>query len=268
MNHVTHCALRLGDNLQHLHFLRKLAHKYPRDHFTHYAHRAYLPNLIEVIADVDNIRLGDLDEACKPGRHYWDAEPVTPSFNAWKNAFGFWEIAENGNDYVAFYVDFFDHLAHKMGLENPIQRAADFLFDYPALAPKRTTEYDFLFVNSEPQSGQALGFQKSHLDRIAHDLHAAGHAVITTEQTHNPQIPFTREFGATVTHVGVISNQCKNIIAVSTGPSWPTFNVWNEKTVDFRALIIDNERVDIIPNTVHVKNAAQLRTALQAKGFL
>ena len=42
--HTTHCALRLGDNLAHLHFLRKLAAAYPADYV--YAYR-YAKHLLE-----------------------------------------------------------------------------------------------------------------------------------------------------------------------------------------------------------------------------
>ena len=270
MNFNTHCALRLGDNLQHLQFLRKMAHKYPQHHFTHYAHRAYLPQLIEVIADLRNIQLADLDEAAKPNANYWEAEPADVlSVNVWKNADGQWERAENRNDYVGYYLDFFSGLALGWGLESPMRDARDFLFDYPALAPSvSNSRFDFMVINSPPKSGQAQGMNIGELNRLAELLHENGHRVLTVEPTGAAAIPSTRPLGLTVSQIGALSNSVDNLIAVSTGPSWPTFNVWNSDTINFRALIIERERVDILPDTLHCKTVADVRAALIEKGFI
>jgi hypothetical protein len=55
---------------------------------------------------------------------------------------------------------------------------------------------------------------------------------------------------------------------VSTGPSWPTFNIYNQATVELRIIMLDNEKINIAPNTVHVSNEDQIWEVLKAKKLL
>jgi len=53
---------------------------------------------------------------------------------------------------------------------------------------------------------------------------------------------------------------------VSTGPSWPTLNIW---TADlFRVVLIDNERLGLTSNTHHCRTARDAMRALKTAGFL
>ena len=55
---------------------------------------------------------------------------------------------------------------------------------------------------------------------------------------------------------------------VSTGPSWPTFNIWNRKTVELRVIINGREKVDLDPEAIHANNVDGVRSVLNAKGLL
>lgn len=250
----THCALRLGDNLAHLHLLRALAQHRTGYQFVHWAHRHYLPQLIEVVADLPNITLHDL--------RYQPKGIV--SHDAWKNAGGYWEQHPQRNDYAAFYLEFYEQFAARLGLHSPFSKADDLLFNYPALLDYKSDPFDFLVVNSPPQSGQWMAYELEALDQLARDLFCQGHTVATTRPLRG--IPCT--IPNTVTGVGGISIQARHIIAVSTGPSWPTFNVWNVQTCALRIILIDRERIEIAPNTHHCKHVATARSILTDKGLL
>jgi hypothetical protein len=251
----THCDWNLGDHLVHLHYLRKQTVAYPDIHFVHAANYDFLPQMIEVVADVPNISLIDI------------AYKSADSQDAWKNRDDYFVGHGKWADYAAFYIEFFDYLSKKLGLESPIHTPQDFLFDYPAIQKKRYPNFDFLVINSPPKSGQFLGYSANDFDGLIGKLLARGYSVITTApSTHNT--PCTQKSGLSVTAIGSLSLGCKYIVGVSTGPSWPTFNIWNTDSVQLRVLLLDRERVLIAPNTEHAKTIGDLRTILSDRGLI
>ena len=255
MKVTTFSDVRLGDNLAHLHFLRKVAQANPDVTFEHAAHLCYLPQLIDVVADLPNIVLRDV--------RYIEKKRA---INSWKNAGRFWERHELRNDYGAFMVAFFDKLAAEMGVANPIKTPADLLFDYPAIKDTAAEPFDFLVVNSEPMSGQWRSMDIGDVDQLAIDL-SLRHKVVTTRPVR-PFIPCTQRTNVSVTGIGGISRFCKCVVMISTGPSWITFNVWNQKTVKLRIVFLEEERVELSPNT-HTTNRVEVaRELLREKCLL
>jgi len=235
--YVTHCALRLGDNLAHLHFIRHLALLHPEDRFVHYAHAPYLFQLKDVVRDLRNVVLMDLDT--NGHGDYWRMVPNGGgSIDAWKNAGGFWINHPLKNYYAEFFIEFFHHLSARMGLESPFTKTEDLLFDYPCLHDPSDNAtcapFDFLVINSNPMSGQASGFLPVEMSSL----------------------------------IGRLSQSCKYILMVSTGPSWPTFNVWNVDSVKKRVVIIDSEIIGLSKNTEQVRTVHQARLALVTAGIL
>ena len=258
MTFNTHCDLRLGDNLAHLHWLRKMAQVYPEHRFVNAAHLCYLNQLQEVVWDLPNLRL--IPTEYKPG----------DSIDVWKNAGGYWETHLLKNDYGRFYICFFRMIAEKMGLESPLNEPSDLLFDYPAiLKPKAVSEpFDCLVINSAPQSGQWKKYNEANMNAMIAVL-ARQMKVITTAKTpfdlactNDPRLTYT------VTSIGSLSLHCKYIVMVSTGPSWPTFNIWNKETIKRRVILIDSENVNIAPNTVSCDNCMDAIKMLQLEGIL
>ncbi len=247
----THNAYHLGDNLVHLHFLRKVALANPNRQFIHAAQWQYLSQLRDLILGVPNLGLADFNYMTPPD-----------SIDAWRGANGFWYQSEIRNDFVRFHVEqWFPHLADRMKVENPIKCAKDMLFDYPAIqrnscGPER---YDVLVINSPPASGQFSRYDEQVLNEIAQKMYRNGLSVCSS----CPQRAYI-----SVTQFGFLSLNCHTILMVSTGPSWPTFNVWNQDTVKHRIILLDPERVNLSPNTTHCATIDEAAEVLKGIGLL
>ena len=70
-------------------------------------------------------------------------------------------------------------------------------------------------------------------------------------------------YGLSVTDIGKISQNCHTILMVSTGPSWPTFNIFNQESVKLRIILLDSERVNLSPNTIHCDSIRGAEFALK-----
>jgi hypothetical protein len=252
----TFCAYRLGDNLAHLHFLRALAKQHPEILFTHACHLCYMDQLSEVVWDLPNLRLIPLE--------YKPAESV----DVWKNAAGFWESHLLKNNYGRFYCAFFHHLAELFGLESPLKEPGDLLFDYPAIRKeqKLCDPFDVLVINSRPLSNQWSRYSEPEMTSLISCL-ARKLSVITT-QPSRLGVPCAADKHLTVTSIGTLSLSCKYIVGASTGPSWPTFNIWNKETVKRRVILLDNEDVNIAPNTVCCKTVGDAKKMLELEGVI
>ena len=270
---TTHCALRLGDNLAHVHFLRKLAEANPGHLFEHHLQGEYIRELEALTLDRP-IKLVPLPAVDHAGR--WLVKPRVTSIDAWKNTGGRYEYADPAtrNNYARFVLDWFQILARRMGLRSPLSTSRDLLFDYPALHDDGKNDealkpLDFLVINARPLSGQAFEYHPEEMHRLILDLLARGYSVIATNRGA-PGCGYlaTEDWGWTVTQIGKISQKCRRILMVSTGPSWPTFNMWNRKTVELRVIINGIETVDLDPGAIHVRHVSDMRSVLRAKELL
>lgn len=254
-------ALHLGDNLVHLHFLRGLAKKYPEIHFTHGAPDQHLSQLAPLAWDLGNLEITSI--------------ALTPqgALNAWRGAEGHWYGHPNRNDFADYHLDWFRKLANRMGLDSPFWQRSDLLFDYPALQNKKTEAtakkggWDFLIINSPPQSGQFSGYDPQAFYNLIGELKKK-HDVITTLPSGHPDVFDTYRFGADITSIGRTSQLARCIIAVATGPIWTTFNVWNKDTVKLRVILLDHERIELAPNTVHARSVGEVAPILRERGLL
>lgn len=271
MLHQTHCDFHLGDNLVHLHFLRKQAIANPRDTFFHYVHECHLEQLREAIEDLPNISLYSLD--VRP----------SSSIDAWKNAGagtpsgGYFEKSWMKEDFCAFHIAWFGHLAQQMGLRPVFEKPTDFLFDYPAIQKNvvdRLPEHcasspTILFVNSRPCSGQCMAYDSvDYFDPLIVEL-AFKNSLMVTQPSKVPNIPCTMHTEMTISEIGALSLRCQYVIGVATGPLWPTFNIWNQQSVQRRIVMLGNgERLNLGANITQVSNREEMREALVREGLL
>lgn len=267
---ATFNAYHLGDQLLTLHYLRAQAKAHPEIHFTHAARAEYLPQLAPLTADLPNLTLSDLNSSTSTS-----PLQLAPSVDAWLGASGWFYAQPDRHDFVAIYLRHFTNLSERLGLTSPFTTARDLLFDYPALAPTNPAPRyrgitGVLVVNSEPQSGQFQGYSYAGFEHIIGLLIAAGRIVYTTRQSTHREAICTRLLGASVTDIGRHStDHLTAIIGVPTGPLWPTFNIWSAHTVKRRILLLDTERVDILPeSTVHANHLSLVPELLQTHGLL
>jgi len=265
--HYSFNAFHLGDNLAHLHFLRKLALANPQHQFIHFVHECHIAQLLPVVEDIPTIELLNIES--KQGRkaadgQFVDANNTCRARNVWKNAGGFWENHTFRNDYTNFYIRWFQKLAAEMGLLSPIMHPANMLFDYPKLLEPAwpTAGFDYMVINSRPCSGQFLAYNHvNYFDPLIVKLRALGNSVVVTQDSRasfasGAVCTASVTNPLTLTQIGNLSMRCKNIIAVATGPLWPCVNVWSnpEKLI----ICLDCGEQNIAPGAVYCRSLAEI----------
>lgn len=296
MTHHTFCKFHLGDNLIVLNFLRRLAARYPEHRFVHAVKSGWLPQLREVVKDLPAISLLPLEQSPAGAIHAWSGagRPL------WCLPFGgFRDQHSDKFNWSRFHIDWLRHLAGQMGLESPIAKPEDLLFDYPAIREPVMPDWkcDVLVINARPGSGQLKAYQNASswkhrfwqrfgkggvevhpedefLTPVIARLIAAGHNVVTTQPYRPPAgasptiPPCTANHGLSVTGIGNLSLRCKYIVMVATGPMWPTLNVWNVDTVKLRAILLDVERLNLPGNMSYASTVADVNQMLQREGLV
>lgn len=307
--HYSFCTFHLGDNIIHLNFLRALSKKYPELKFVHAVMACHLKQLLEVVEDLPNIELADYETDT---RFLADDAQANPIRNVWKAAFDYWPGHRLRNDWSGFYLEYFKMLAAEMDLECPFNEPKDLLFDYPNLnkipnvvnhrgepiptIAEQEFAFDFLAVNSQPCSGQLRCFDRiEYLDPLIQALCDAGKSVLVTRPTTvvgkirmNPEVlpsgqpsqygqlskPMcTHDIGLTISGIGAISRRCRHHIMVSTGPSWPTFNVCNEAArrsaetpLRHRIVLLEHEQLNL-PGITQMANLEQVMAFGRQEGW-
>ena len=242
----TYMEWHLGDNLIHLHFLRKLSEKYPELRFRHALRQAYISQCQEVVQDLPTIELVPLVEG-----------QVPTGINAWKGADGFFFAHPKKLEFGTLYLDLFRKLAGQMGLSSPFKSADDLLFDYPAIANKNiAARYDVLLINSRPLSEQFKSYREEDFFQLAHALQARGLTLISTEKI--PGFDCTQEMHYSVTDIANISLSVRYFIAVCTGAMWPSMNVFNQEKHAFKIILNDHESIDFGKNVVMCRHSSDL----------
>jgi hypothetical protein len=238
----------LGDNLIHLHFLRKLSEKYPELEFQHALNPAYIGQCAEVTEDNSKIILTPL----LPGQN-------PEGLDGWKGAGGFFFSHEKKYQFGALYLDLFAKLSKDMGLSTPFKTTSDLLFDYPAIVKKQPAgRYDVLLINSKPLSEQFKTYNENDFIDLARTLRNKGLSVITSQKMD--EFDCTLDTQCSVTDIASLSLRAKYFIAVCTGSMWPSINVFNQDTHQFKIILNDHEIVDIGKNITMCTDSRLLKS--------
>ena len=246
--------VNIGDNFEQLHFLRRLVAKYPDLQCTQYIKPEVLPHVGEVIEDTPQIAVKHVDERPNDATNSWLAcDDFIHKFPG-KNA-----------DHVRYMLAWFQHLAHKVGLESPHSKPEDLLFDYPALLKPTLTDYDILFINSAPLSGQLRSYNSNAFNALAHEL-ASKNRIITTDKCDG--LPCTRDFNLTLTGIGSLSRHVHSVIGVATGPLWPTLNIWNHNRLKLRIIMVDHEQLRYDASCKHASSIDQARSIVKEANLI
>jgi hypothetical protein len=244
----TFCDWHLGDNLIHLNFFRRLAVANENSNFIHAAPAEQVWQLKKVVSDLGNCRVVD----SRSGDGWIDS---------WKNADNFFTGHPLMGKFTAFHIEHFNRLSGKLGFESPIKCSADMIFDYPALWEEAWSgrEYDYLFVNSRPMSGQLCSYKEGFFGSVIDELVQHGKRVAVTQDDGHKGTVCTKPLS--VSEVGNLSIRCANIIGVATGPIWTTFNVRSKPKL--RIVCLDNnEQLDLTSDIIQCQNISQVRAAI------
>jgi len=230
----TYNEYHLGDNLVHLHYLRKVCEQNPDLEFTHHCNPA-LHFQLEPLVEFMPITLDGL--SIPPG-----------AINCWIGRDNFFYNHPLRENWVTFHICWFDYLSDLLEVANPIACKEDFWFDYPGLKVLPPMNYDYLVINSPPASGQLPDYSPDFFNNMVRNLCNEGKKVITT--AHTGMAECTLDHGITVTGIGALSKGAKHIIGVATGPMWTTFNVYNAQTVKSRTFYCAHQTVNLTNNTI------------------
>ena len=257
----------IGDHIQYLNFIRRVAKAMPDREFIHYARWDYLKELRDVIEDLPNIKLAELGHMLP-----------TDAQNVWMGHENYWYDSPKQDDFVAFHLDWFEHLAKRLGVKNYTCEPRDLLFDYPKIlkplhgACLPPTPFDVLVISSAPASGQFQGYNHFALINLAARMADKGlKVVITTELPKHIKNAYSTVAPGrylSITQIGHLSLHCHTIVGVSTGPDWPTHNIWNLDSVKQRILMLDKQRVWLSPNTTHCESVPAVEALLTERGLL
>jgi hypothetical protein len=270
--HITYEDHHLGDNLVFLHLLRSLAKANQSRVFYHFTHSSHLPQLNEVIQDLDNVVLFSFES------DQWE-ENKRRAINVWKNVGGtgkndgFWERSPNRWNWSAFTLEHHHHIAGRMRLRSPMTVRENLLFDYPALNPHNiggSYFYDFLFVNGEPCSGQFSPMKKhgsGYLDDFIKKI-AKRFSVITTDPVAG--VECTRDRKESITDIGRLSLMCRNHIMIATGPMWATLNTTNHhhSAGRKRIVLLDNGEDLNMPGITQRASLAEVEKIAKQEGWI
>lgn len=172
------------------------------------------------------------------------------SIDSWIGRDSFHQLHGGWNEYDTFYVDFFADLAKRVGVESPIKSREDMLFDSPAILEKEIPEEPFvwLVINAKPQSGQ-WDYDPMLFMRLVQTFQNRRQRVITTHPSGIFNVPATVNMRLPVAAVAKLSTRVRYILAIDTGPTGSTFNIWNK---DVKRFILHKTNHFSHPNTVAV----------------
>jgi len=251
----THNALRLGDNLIQLNFLRRLCLQNPDLEITHY----YNPGLCK-FEEIDALRSDiSLRLRIRP-----ISEAPADSIDSWRNTGGYWERHPDKLNFAQFHLCWFEELASRMCVKNPIRKVEDLLFDYWALDSfiPMAPECDIVVINSPGLSGQFTNFNPDDFRNLVSKLVSKGHRVISTVDTGLCPAFDNKN----VTWIGATAAKAKAVVGTSTGPSWPCLNVHNKDA--FHLLCADTETVIFTQRGQMARSAFHALYILEEEGLL
>lgn len=255
----------LGDCFWHCLFMRKLAIQQPDDTFVLFCKSHYVQELTDVVRDVGNVLITQLDS------------PPNGSIPCWIGPFH--RDHQLRNDIVGFLIKWFDHLALLSGVTNPIRSRRDLICDYPRIFEARRYVleyrprlYDWMVINSQPMSGQFAHDHGSMVELVASMLKRNPMLrVVTTVPTGISGVDCTQSsfpIKLTVTEIGALSTRCENLIAVATGPIWPTFNIWNQRRFKHRLILLNEITINYGDDLPHFGSVAAASQYLQGQGVI
>lgn len=247
-----HNRYHLGDCLQSLHLLRALAKQNDQTPFVFFTHACNLPQLREVVADLQNIILAPFEtELWRQHEH--------ESIDLWKNRNDEWVNSWSRWNWSEHMITHHMGSAARMGLHfDGSLHPTRLLLDYPALDnPKAGNfEYDFLIGDSAPSSGQYLEWA----DHSKEPMRPLIQALLDQRKWKILLTSEAKELGKTISEIGRVSQECRHHIMVANAPFFCTLNTTNHHHHEGRkriALLDGPEQLNM-PHILQMGSVAQV----------
>jgi len=212
-----HNAMRLGDGIFFIQYLRRLCELYPNYIFWFYIN-SKLSNFYELEKHIGKYA----------GRIILSELSVRKgiSIDCWIGDNRFYYTHANREILNEFYYHYFEMLSKKIGVQNPIQK--DWKFEHENIIDSNKFEYDILVINSRAMSGQAAYNKLDILNFV--NKHRDSHRIITTDRIEG--FPCTRDHNLSTLEIGILSTKCKYIIGYNTSPIIACLNEFTLKNCE------------------------------------
>jgi hypothetical protein len=217
-----HNNLHLGDCVETLHYLINVVENNEIT-FNFACVPNYHSQLNEMIRDYsDKIKLVS------------NAQLAQDSIETWVAGYGdYGELNTKSvelNGYLDQATSFLLHwirISQIIGVKCPFITKTDLIYNQKVLSEDclHKQNYDYLFINSVPMSGQCNSFSDYESINFIKRILNKNKTVITTRKIGD--IPCTLDHGLSIVEIGKLAKNVKNVVAVNTGPLHLCMNKWS-----------------------------------------
>lgn len=253
VNFASQCGL--GDCLLHAHWMRAAMKANPGVRFGFFVREEILGEIWDALHGVDRV-LAPLQHA--------PSDSIVVPLHAADMPHGM-----DLTDFVGCKVWQYQRISEVAGLRPALLGRNEWLMDCPEiLRPSILThDFDVLVINAEPRSGQWMGYYPADLGSLVADLRKKCR-VVTTHKAPGVDCLVTDHYALSVAQIGNLSLHCRAVVAVATGPIWPTFNIFNRDRNLLRVVLIDRERLDFGLPVEHCATVERAKEVLASNGFI
>jgi hypothetical protein len=169
----------------------------------------------------------------------------------------------NQEDIIFYLQTWFNNYGGFCGMPCPVyHERKDMLWDAELFedADVRECDYDVLLINSQPTSGQCLGYSQEEVDELGAELRRAGNYVLFAQ--YDGVCPYT------LAELGKLSWGARLIIGTANGPLWPCYNsrtMEKDRIVFLSPMYLD---YGLPGRTLHANTASEAREHCKTLNYL
>lgn len=242
------CNAHLGDAVWAAIMLRHIGGQH-----TFYMPRPYMRCISECLEGTE-VEVKDMADAPPDARSTWIACGRYEGSGVRYN---------HQTDLVEFLMQFGNAMARENGIAQTMFRLRqDMLCPFPAIQRDvEAPEFDILFVNAKPLSGQCPELKDAEMDALIWKL-ASKHKVLCTNPT-DVDVP---QIQTSICGIGNLANRAKLVVAVATGAAACVHNVFAETRTMLllHPIVLNYGRT----NLSHHRNCSDVEQQLVKEGWL
>lgn len=222
-----HNHFHIGDCVETLHYLANVVEK--NDIFFNFAcDPNYHFQLNEMIRDYsDKIKL------------VANTQLPSDSVETWVAGYGDHSSMNNNSVQLTGYLDqatvFLIHwtrISQIIEVNCPFTTKNDLIYNQKILSEdcSHNKNYDYLFINSIPLSGQLPSYSNSECINFINGVINKNKTIMTTRKMEN--VPCTLDYNLSIVEIGKLAKNVRNVVAVNTGPLHLCMNKWSLSNIN------------------------------------